>query len=465
MQLKQLKDLNVHVVGISSVEGAAITEFLFKSGCKKITAHDFCEEKEFVKNFAKFNANLSAEQRKGKLKVISNKKISKHFKSSYLKNIEKADLIFVGQAWYKYRFNFPKLSNAQKKGVPFKTIINLYLDYFPGTTIGITGSNGKTTVTSLTYHILKSIRKNIFIAGNIDSEIQALDKIATAKKSDILVLEISNRQLKLLGESAPDLALITNITENHLDEHDGIKEYAETKFKIAAAKKILLNEKDPLTKKFLLKNLKPIWFNDEEILKEFRLKESDLKILGKHNLENLYAALQIIKTLNLKPDIQKIKKAVRSFKGVAKRLEIIGEKNKVKIVNDLSSTTPTSTVLALDAFPADTFSLVLGCNHKGGSYAKLIKKLGALQKKGVLKRIFLLPGTIRGVIKKSRLQTTDVKNFEDIAKIMNPKLGDYLIISPSGEKVISVHLQKKSLKKIFYSERSELNALPRRGLK
>lgn len=446
----QFKDLNIHVVGISSVEGAAITEFLFKNGCKKITAHDFCEEKEFVKNFAKFNANLNAQQRKEKLRVVNNKKITKHFKSSYLKNIEKADLIFVGQAWYKYKFNFPKLSNAQKKGVPFKTIINLYLDFFSGVTVGITGSNGKTTVASITHHILKSVHKKVFIAGNIDSEAQVLDKIATAGKNDILVLEISNRQLKLLGDSRSDVALITNITENHLDEHDGIKEYAENKFKIAAAKKIILNEKDPLTKKFLTKKLKPIWFNDKKILKEFKLQQSDLKIPGKHNLENLYASLQIIKTLNLKPNLQKIKNAVRSFKGVPKRLEIIGEKNKVKIVNDLSSTTPTSTIFALDAFPNSTFSLVLGCNHKGGSYAQLIKKLYALQKQGVLKKIFLLPGTIRDVIKKSKLQTTDVKNFEDIAKIMNPKLGDYLIISPSGEKVISTHLQKKSLKRIFF---------------
>ena len=458
MRLKGLKGRNIHIVGLSSVEGAAITEFLYKNGCEDITAHDFCDEKDFIKNFARFNVNLTAVQRKEKLKILKNKNIKKHFGNSYLKSIEKADLIFVGQAWYKYKFNFPKLKKARDGGVPLMTIINLYLDLFPGTTIGITGSNGKTTVTSLTYHILKSINKNrTFVAGNIDSEVQVLNQVMKSSAKDLLVLEISNRQLKLLGGSKSNIALITNITENHLDEHDGIEEYAKNKFKIASANKIILNNKDPLTKKFLSKNLKPIWFNDEKILKKFGLVKSDLKLPGKHNLENLYAALHIIKALKSNEKINhangKMKMAVQTFKSVEKRLEIIGEKNGVKIVNDLSSTTPTSTIFALEAFPNSTFSIVLGCEHKGGSYEKLIKKLADLQKQKVLKKILLLPGGIAKIIKESNLQTIDVKSFEKIAAKFNTnahhEIGDYLIISPSGEKVISVHLKNKTLKKIF----------------
>lgn len=467
MPLKELKNLNIHVVGLSGVEGSAIIEFLWQNGCTNITAHDFCDKKDFIKNFAKFNSSLNTDQRKTRLKILNNENIKKYFKDSYLTDIESADLIFAGQAWYKYEFNFPKLKNAKEKNIPFKTIINLYLDLFPGTTIGITGSNGKTTTTSLTHHILNSTHKNhVFIAGNIDSEIQSLDKITQASKDDILVLEISNRQLKLLNDSRPNIALITNITENHLDEHDNFEEYAKNKFKITSAKTVILNNKDEATKKYIDQNFKsiskPIWFNDEKILEEFNLQKSDLNLPGTHNLENLYAALSIIKVLKsngqIDPSNSQIKSAIQSFKPIEKRLEIIGETNGVKIINDLSSTTPISTILALDAFSNSTFSIVLGCNHKGGSYLKLINKLQDLQSNQALKQIFLLPGTIREIIKTGNLQTTDIENFEQIAELLHQStdkqkiqstLGNYLIISPSGEKVISVHLKNKTLKSIF----------------
>ncbi|MDP4008289.1 MAG: Mur ligase family protein [Candidatus Peregrinibacteria bacterium] len=457
-----LKNLNVHIVGLSGVEGSAIIEFLWQNGCTNITAHDFCDKKDFIKNFAKFNSGLSTDQRKARLKIINEPKLIKHFKDSYLTDIEAADLIFAGQAWYKYEFNFPKLKNAKEKNIPFKTIINLYLDLFPGTTIGITGTNGKTTTTSLIHHILASTHKRqVLIAGNIDSEIQSLNELTKSNSKDILVLEISNRQLKLLGESRPDLAVVTNITENHLDEHDSFEEYAKNKLEITSAKTVILNNKDEATKKYVDQNLKsnskPIWFNDEKILEEFELKKSDLALPGAHNLENLYAALNVIKVLKSNQQISlsnsEIKSAIQSFKPVEKRLEIIGETHGIKIVNDLSSTTPISTILALEAFPNSTFSIVLGANHKGGSYTELIKKLQTLQSNKTLKQIFLLPGTIREIIKTSPLQTTDITNFEQIAELLNPtnkpNIGDYLIISPSGEKVISVHLKGKNLKTIF----------------
>lgn len=454
MNLKNLKKLNIHIVGLSGVEGSTITEFFWNNGITNITVHDFCEESEFIKNFMKFNSKLPTEERKNRLTIFKDPNLQKHFKKKYLEGIEKADLIFVGQAWYKYEFNFPKLQNAQEKGIPLRTIINLYLDLFPGTTIGITGSNGKTTTSSLLHHILKKLHsESTYISGNIDSETQALNQILNASQNDLLVLEVSNRQLKLLGDSHTDLAIITNITENHLDEHDDLAEYAHTKLKLCQNAQAFLNNEDPATKEYATKIQKPIWFNNEEILNEFELEKSDLQIPGPHNLENLYAVLHVIKHLKENNKLNFInadlKKAVQSFKGVTKRLEILGESNGVTIVNDLSSTTPESTIKAIEAFPDAKFSLVLGCNDKGGSYKELIEKLKELTGNQTIQKIFTLPGSIRKIIEDVGINTVHAENFEEIAAQTNPELGEYLIISPSGEKVISVHLQGTSLKKIF----------------
>jgi UDP-N-acetylmuramoylalanine--D-glutamate ligase len=362
-------------------------------------------------------------------------------------------LIFASQAWYKYKFNFPKLKDAKEKGTPFKTIINLYLDLFPGVTIGITGSNGKTTTTSLAHHVLKSLHDGqVFSSGNIDSTSQDLDKILSASESDILILEISNRQLKLLEDSHAAFSIVTNITENHLDEHDSFQEYAETKLRLCQGSIPILNDKDEATKLYS-KIENPIWFNNEDILKEFKLKASDYPLAGQHNLENLYAVLHLLKTLKTNGKINyensQIKSALQSFKTPPRRLEPIGELNGVNVINDLSSTTPTSTVKAVEAFSDSAFSLVLGCDHKGGNYDELIEKLSSLQKSGVLKKIFVLPGSIRELLHNSGLEITNAQNFEDIAIQTSPDFGKHLLVSPSGEHVISVHLKNKNLKKIF----------------
>ncbi len=447
MDLSTLANLNIHVVGLSAVEGSSIVEFLWKAGCQNLTAHDFCEEKEFVPHFARRNPALNPADRKARLAILKNPEIKKHFKDSYLEGLESADLIFAGQAWYKYEFNFPKLKEAKENGVPLKTIINLYLDLFPGTTIGITGSNGKTTTTSLAYHLLKNIHAGqVFSSGNIDSTSQDLNKIGSATENDILILEISNRQLKLLGDSHADFSLVTNITENHLDEHDSFEEYARTKLSLCQNSITLLNNKDSATKKYSGHIETPIWFNDENILGEFGLTADDFPLKGKHNLENLYAVLHLLKALGITDKNPEIKSALKTFSTPPKRLELIGETSGVKIINDLSSTTPISTMKAIEAFEDSEFSIVLGCDHKGSDYSELIEKLSEAPN---LKKIFVLPGSIHEVLKTSNLELLPVNSFEEIASQTGPSLGEYLLISPSGEHVISVHLKGKTLQKIF----------------
>lgn len=228
--------LNIHIVGAAAAEGSAIARFLFQIGAKNVTLHDFCQKEEYQKHFLTFHNGI---ENRGKLwQVMKKLPYTVNFVDQYLEDIENADLIFLPQAWYKYDFNYPKLGKiVEEKEVATSNMIDLYLQLFPGTTVGITGTHGKTTVMRLLGHILKEARKSVFVSGNDRHSAQVLELLAQAESlnaDDILVLEISNRHLKQSLEKSPHIAVITNIHPNHLDEHESIDEYREVKKSIAS---------------------------------------------------------------------------------------------------------------------------------------------------------------------------------------------------------------------------------------
>lgn len=450
---------NVHIIGFAGIEGLAITSFLWKNKIKNLTLHDFCEKKDLPKIISEFNTHLDAKERKKKIKFINEIPVVKNFKDSYLNGIENADKIYASQAWYNYKQNYPKLSDAHKKGIEFNTIINLYLEHFSGTTIGITGSNGKTTTTFLLYEILKKlsskkiIKGKVYLSGNDRMSGQILEKIKNSKKEDILILEISNRQLKEFGKSKVDIGHITNITENHLSEHKNFTEYAQTKMRILNGSTAILND-DIIVKKYA-KNIKNKIVIDKNILQKYAI--SKVKLKGEHNLKNIQSAVCIVETvlhkrkIKLSPEVLAvISKAISSFKSVPKRLEeICTYKNSTKIINDLSSTTSISTLFALQAFADKKVSLVCGGNTKGDDFADLISEVQSRLKNKTLLNLFLLPGTVKDQFKTLKSNITSISSFEEIKKIDPKKLGEYLIISPAGENVITQFLAEKSLLKIF----------------
>lgn len=458
------KNSNIHIVGITGAEGTAISHFLVKKGYKNITAHDFCTEKEFAKSFYKFHQELGPSEKIELLKKTKKLPIKFCYKENYLEKIETSDIIFVPQSWYLYQEN-KKLFTAQKKGIKLKTMVELYLEYAKCKTIGITGSNGKTTTSNLIYEVLKKYHKNTFLVGNDRQNIQILERIETLKKVDYLILEISNRHLKMDFPISPNIAVITNITPNHLNEHKSFNDYAKTKLKIfknqGKADFTILNFDNPILRKVnqIDYQNKIIFFSKENNSCNFHIKDNfifnksekiinlkNIKLLGSHNHENILAAVTALMTLAVPVKI--IQKVVSEFSGVHKRLEEIGIINHVKFINDLSSTTPESTIKAIESFKGEEITLIVGGDDKELEMNELAQVIN----KNITNLIFHEGKVSKKLIPliQKNVNVEESKTIENTILLANrlTKKDGIVLFSPVGEKFISEVLKYQSLNKL-----------------
>ncbi len=454
--LDEIKDKKIYIVGISGAEGAAAASFLTKYGLDKNTeATDFSTKNEFKKTFIKFHQALSRKGQKNLFKKISSSKIKIYFKEDYLKDIKKADIIFVSQGWIKHKANYPKLSNlfkAQKQ--KFLSMTKLYLELSKAQIIGVTGSNGKSTTARLIYETLKEGNKKTFFAGNDRSNIQILENIERLNPQDHLVLEISERQLLLPMEKSPHIAVITNIVPNHLDDHKNFKNYMDVKKRILKyqTKKdfAILNFDNKATKSSALKTKGRFFFfsrkttlkegafleNDKVVIKIGKKKEvvanlAKIKMPGIHNLENILAASLAAKLAGA--PIAKIKKVLENFKGIPERIEFIAYKQGRKFYYDIQSTTPDATEAAINTFLGKGILLILGGEDKGMDYRLLASNI----KKNV-KNIIIFPGS--GSIKlKKELKKINFRNFKELDNLKSAlskslemsQKGDIILLSPA----------------------------------
>lgn len=261
----------------------------------------------------------------------------------------------------------------------------------PGTTIGITGSDGKTTTTSLIYQILKEQGLNCYLGGNIG--IPLFTKIKEMKPEDYVVLELSSFQLMTMKVS-PQIAVITNVTPNHLDIHKSYDEYKEAKaniFKMQNESDLLvLNYDNDITRNFA-KEAKGnvVYFSSKEkldngiILDDGIIKDCEnglrrhivntknIKLRGVHNAENICAAVAATKRF-VSPEIQA--KAVSEFSGVEHRLEFVKEINGAKWYNDSIASSPTRTIAGLNSFD-ENIVLIAGGYDKHLDYTPIAKPI------------------------------------------------------------------------------------------
>jgi len=241
------------------------------------------------------------------------------------------------------------------------------------TLIGITGTNGKTTTTTLIYEIIKAAGKRVHLTGNIGYPLCGfLDKL---EKDDIIVMEVSCQQLENLDRFNPDIAVMTNLSEAHIDFLKSYENYKRVKGKIfknqtkddVAILNIENEDVMNLTKDikstvkyFSSKNIingcyikdKAIYYYDEKII-----DLNDIKLVGNHNYENIMAAIMVVKELNI--DNEAINKVLTTFTGVEHRLEFVKEVNKRSFYNDSKATNIKSTQIALASFNRPTI-LILG---------------------------------------------------------------------------------------------------------
>ncbi len=310
------------------------------------------------------------------------------FGDNYLSKLKGFDIIFRSPSCMP---TTPEILDEIKRGAIVTTEVEMLMKMAPCKVIGVTGSDGKTTTTSLIYAILKHAGFNCYLGGNIGTPLfTSLDKMLP---EDIIVLELSSFQL-IDMEISPDISVITNITPNHLNIHSSYEEYIEAKkniFKEQSENGILvLNYDNEITKNCKAEaNGKVIYFSskekledgvivDEGIIKECNdklrrhiLATNQLILRGMHNYENVCAAIAATKQL---VDIDTIIEAVTQFKGVEHRLEFIREIDGVKWYNDSIGTSPTRTIAGLNSFDEDII-LIAGGYDKHLDYEPIAKPI------------------------------------------------------------------------------------------
>ena len=285
----------------------------------------------------------------------------------------------------------PLVQSLMAKEVPVISEIEFGSDFYNGTIVGITGANGKTTTTMLAHHILKNAGLNVGIGGNIGMSF-ALQ--VSEKDHDYSVLELSSFQLDGIVDFAPHIAIITNITPDHLDRYNNkLENYINSKFRItknqteqdylifdADDKNITNWLKTNETKAQLLpfsisKKLEwGIYLEDKAIIINLKNKETlmgitNLALKGKHNTKNAMAAAMAATLLNVRKET--IRQSLEDFEGVEHRLESVLRINGVQYINDSKATNVNATYYALESMTTPTVWIVGGVD-KGNDYLDLM---------------------------------------------------------------------------------------------
>lgn len=315
--------------------------------------------------------------------------------------------------------------------------------------IAITGTNGKTTATTLCDYLFNECGVKTYTAGNIGVAFSGI--ALEAKPDEFVALEVSSFQLDLIDTFKPKVAMILNITPDHLNRYENsIDKYAASKLRIFenqdADDYLILNKDSELLNKYFKRSKSPVLFfsttkkvsngcyldgenikyvrNDKD---EFSCKVSDVFIKGEHNIQNAMAVIIAAKIFNL--DNNKILEALRTFKGVEHRLELVREIDGVKFINDSKATNIDSVIVALKSFN-DPILLILGGLDKGNDYS-MIEDL-VIDK---VKKIYAIGASADKVFNyfHSKVKTEIKKDLNEVVNsaISEARDGDIVLLSPA----------------------------------
>jgi len=358
------KDKKITVMGLGLLgRGVGVVKYLVSKGAK-VTITDLKTDKELkssIEEIKKFYKNIKYQISNIK---ITNKKsrINKKYRilntrykihpikfilgGHRLSDFKNVDMVFKAAG---VPLDSPYIAESRRHNVPVVMDDALFAREASCKIIGVTGTRGKTTTSTLIYELAKATGKKAYLAGNIKgvATLPLLDKV---KKDDLMVLELSSWQLQGWHDLkiSPHIALVTNIYRDHMNYYkNSMAKYVEDKKAIlkyqAKNDFLVLNRNCSWCKKFVKEAKgKVIWFSKNDVAAKWRLK-----ILGEHNLENIAAAMAVGKILGLSPS--QIKKAAENFRGISGRMEFAGEADRVKYYNDTTATMPEATVAALSA--------------------------------------------------------------------------------------------------------------------
>jgi UDP-N-acetylmuramoylalanine--D-glutamate ligase len=284
----------------------------------------------------------------------------------------------------------PIVKKIKEKKIPVISEIEFAGRYTDAKIIGITGSNGKTTTTSLTYHILKNAGLNVGLAGNIGKSFAY--QVAT-EKFDLYVLELSSFMLDDMFQFKADIAVLLNITPDHLDRYDyKMENYVASKFRITqnqtANDVFIYCADDPETIKGMAvrsfaaeqlpfsiqKKIEPGAYLEKDNIvinihqQNFQMSITELALQGKHNIYNSMASGMVAKYLEIRNPL--IRESLSNFKSIEHRLESVGKISGISFINDSKATNVNSTWYALESMTSDVI-LILGGVDKGNDYSML----------------------------------------------------------------------------------------------
>ncbi len=358
--------------------------------------------KQLIVKFAKLGANVTLCDKKDfaslsdfgeEIKALGVEFI---LGDSYLSSLDKADIVFRTPG---IDYTKPEIQKAVAMGTTVTSEIEMFFELCPCKIIGITGSDGKTTSTSLIASILKNGGYNVHLGGNIGTPLLPL--VDDMSKDDIAVVELSSFQLISMKKS-PDISLVTNLTPNHLDHHKDMKEYIDAKRNILlhqnkASVSVLFADND-ITKamssdikgetRFFSRNevsngayiQNNVLFlaNNGEKTKLMELE--GLKLKGEHNKDNICGVAAVVKDL---VEQEVLVDSIREFSGVEHRIEFVRELDGVMWYNDSIATSPTRTIAGLKSFEQKLI-VIAGGSDKGISFEPLAPELVAHAKTVIL---------------------------------------------------------------------------------
>jgi UDP-N-acetylmuramoylalanine--D-glutamate ligase len=325
--------------------------------------------------------------------------------------------------------NTPEVSTVRALGIPIIGELELGAEFLQGEIVATTGSNGKTTTTTLIGEILKASGKPTLVGGNIGRPV--VDMVGESTPESWSVLEVSSFQLETIENFHPRIALVLNITPDHLDRHGSFEVYAAAKTRITenqtAEDFLILNAEDEPTKLVAAKSKAQVyWFSPRRQVKQgafvhgesilFRAKEggevepvmpvAEIPLAGAHNVENVLAAVCTARLAGV--DAQTIREAVTAFHAVEHRLEFVREVAGVRWFNDSKATNVDATAKAIEAFPGGIW-LILGGKDKDSDYSTLSPLLRARAKAVITigSAAEKIESQLAGVVKIERAETME----------------------------------------------------------
>jgi len=421
----ELRGKNVVVVGFART-GQAVCDFLLEKEVGRLTVSDRKAEDELegVAEYRKKGVAFDCGRHRPELFLA-------------------ADLIVVSPGVPP----LPEILEARDRGVRVISEIELAYHFLQSRLVGITGSNGKSTTTTLIYRILKNSGLKVHLTGNIGTPL--ISFVKKIRPDHIIVTEISSFQLEFTKNFRTDIAVFLNISPNHLDWHKTYENYIRAKKKLFERQRpadlAVLNRDDAILwnwrrdKKselyaFSRKHTVPrgcylkdstIWLKLEEELPV--IKTRDIKLRGVHNLENVMAA--VVASRLAGASLPAIRQTVRDFRGLEHRLEEVRTINRVLFVNDSKATTVAATVKAVQSY-SRPIVLILGGRDKGGDFSPLRRALKSRVRK------ILLIGEAKEKIRKALAGAFPLEESTSFRELVTKayqaaRPGDVVLLAPA----------------------------------